>query len=111
MRYAATYGLMVATVFASGVVAQTGAQAGNHGNTLVTVAERWGLWAAITLALGAFCIWTLYKQSQFVQTTLVQLVIQNQKCIDGVAAAIRAAPDDCPVRKGWDSDSITPDDE
>lgn len=63
-------------------------------------AERWGLWAALTLLLVLAVLWGLYRIVTFVLTTLVELIQANQKCLTKVADAIKNAP--CGIN--WDSD-------
>jgi len=63
-------------------------------------AERWGLWAALTLVLVLAVLWGLYRIVTFVLDTLVDLIRDNQRCLTKVADAIRNAP----CGEEWDSD-------
>jgi len=60
--------------------------------TFSQTAERFGLWAALVLVLVGAALWYAYTQACFVQNTLVELVRQNQQCLDRVSNAIRNAP-------------------
>lgn len=68
--------------------------------TFTNAAERWGLWAALTLALVLAMLYGLYKIVGFVLTTLVGLLQENQHLMTKVADAIRHAP----CGADWDSD-------
>ncbi|HOW74284.1 MAG TPA: hypothetical protein PKY77_27080 [Phycisphaerae bacterium] len=63
-------------------------------------AERWGLWAALTLLLVLAVLWGLYRIVTFCLTTLVGLVEASQKCLTKVSEAIHNAP----CGDLWDSD-------
>lgn len=66
------------------------------------IAERFGLWAALSLLLVVGAVYALYQQSVFVQRTLVELVRANQRCIDRNTEALRDAP--CGLRQAGAQD-------
>jgi len=68
--------------------------------TFTNAAERWGLWAALTLVLVLTMLYGLYRIVGFVLTTLVTLVKDNQRLMTKVADAIKNAP----CGNDWDSD-------
>ena len=68
--------------------------------TFTNAAERWGLWAALTLALVLAMLYGLYRIVGFVLTTLVTLVKDNQHLMTKVADAIKNAP----CGNDWDGD-------
>ena len=72
-------------------------------------AERWGLWAAVALAMTGFAVYALYRQSVFIQDKLVSLIEDTRQALDRNTAAIANAPcgvglqdedsDDAPVKR------------
>jgi len=70
--------------------------------TFTNAAERWGLWAALTLALVLAMLYGLYRIVGFVLTTLVTLVKDNQRLMTKVADAIKNAP----CGNDWDGDDL-----
>jgi len=68
--------------------------------TFTNAAERWGLWAALTLALVLAMLYGLYRIVGFVLTTLVGLLQENQHLMTKVADSIKNAP----CGTDWDSD-------
>jgi hypothetical protein len=65
--------------------------------TFSSMAERWGLWAALTLVLIGAMMWALYKIVNFVLTTLVQLIERVERTLARVSDAIQ----DAPCGDGW----------
>lgn len=55
-------------------------------------AERWGLWAVVALLLVGAAGWALYKQTMFIQGTLVALVAQSIDSNRELRDALRHAP-------------------
>lgn len=55
-------------------------------------AERWGLWAAVALAMTGFAVYALYRQSVFIQDKLVSLIEDTRRALDRNTAAISNAP-------------------
>ena len=68
--------------------------------TFWTGAERWGLWAALTLVLVLSVLYGLYRIVNFVLTTMVELLAKTNRAIRRCADAFENAP--CGVK--WDSD-------
>ena len=66
-------------------------------NSFSNMAERWGLWAALTLVLIGAMMWALYKIVNFVLTTLVQLIGRTEHTLARVADAMQ----DAPCGQGW----------
>ena len=66
--------------------------------TFSSMAERWGLWAALTLVLIGAMMWALYKIVTFVLTTLVGLIERTERTLARVADAIQ----DAPCGEGWE---------
>ena len=72
-------------------------------------AERWGLWAAVALAMTGFAVYALYRQSVFIQDKLVSLIEDTRQALDRNTAAISNAPcgvglqeedsDDAPIKR------------
>jgi hypothetical protein len=62
-----------------------------------SMAERWGLWAALTLVLIGAMMWALYKIVTFVLTTLVGLIERTERTLARVADAMQ----DAPCGDGW----------
>jgi len=60
--------------------------------TFSDMAERWGLWAALTLVLIGAMMWALYKIVTFVLTTLVGLITRTEHTLARVADAMQDAP-------------------
>jgi len=56
------------------------------------MAEKFGLWATLSVVLVIASIIALYKQSVFVQTKLVDLIEDNQRCLIVVGKALEHAP-------------------
>ena len=71
--------------------------AGAETGTFSSMAERWGLWAALTLVLIGAMMWALYKIVNFVLTTLVQLIERVERTLARVADSIQ----DAPCGEGW----------
>ena len=70
--------------------------------TFSSMAERWGLWAALTLVLIGAMMWALYKIVNFVLTTLVELIERVEHTLAKVSETIQHAP----CGEGWtDSDT------
>ncbi len=55
-------------------------------------AERWGLWAAVTLVLVMAVLYAYWRQTIFVEKILVKLIEDNQRCIQANTSALRNAP-------------------
>ena len=68
--------------------------------TFTNAAERWGLWAAVTLALVVAMLYGLYRIVGFVLTTLVGLLQENQRLMTKVDDTIKNAP----CGTDWDGD-------
>lgn len=95
LRLASRYAVL-GTVWASALIAVSLRAADltpdPAGESFSAIAERFGLWAALSVVLVAGAIYGLYRQSLFVQRTLVDLIRCNQRCIDRNTDALRDAP-------------------
>lgn len=92
------FGLFALTTIAAAVSSML--LAAENGEVFTQAAERWGLWAALTLALILAMLWGLYRIVTFCLSTLVNLVEANQRCLTKVSEAIHNAP----CGDLWDSD-------
>ena len=61
-------------------------QAGEH------VADRWGLWPVLSLALVAMLMYFLWKQTQFVQGQFLEIMTDQIRTNRQVRDAIKGAP-------------------
>lgn len=68
--------------------------------TFLTVAEKYGLFAAMTVGLVVMLCLLLYRQMNFNQTTLVKLIEATHTVMMGTKDAVRG----CPCGDDWDSD-------
>lgn len=84
--------LLVSAVAATALRAAESVTAQQASETFWGLAERFGLWAALCVGLVGASVYWLYRQQRFVQETLVQLVKDNQRCLDRVSAALQDAP-------------------
>ena len=71
--------------------------ADNEVGVFSNMAERWGLWAALTLVMIGAMMWALYKIVNFTLTTLVQLIERVERTLARVSDTIQ----DAPCGKGW----------
>jgi hypothetical protein len=76
----------------------TGATADKAADSFSQIAERFGLWAALCVLLVLACVYAMYKQTVFVQTTLVKLITANQRAIERNTEALKDSP--CGRRQG-----------
>jgi hypothetical protein len=86
----------IGTLCASAVLALTARAAeltpNAAGEGFSALAERFGIWAALTVLLVAGAVYGLYRQSVFQTTTLVGLIRDVTRCIDRNTAALGDAP-------------------
>lgn len=92
------FGLFALTTIAAAVSSML--LAADSTETFWKGAERWGLWAALTLLLVLAVLWGLYRIVTFCLTTLVDLLNRTNRALTRVADAYERAP----CGDQWDSD-------
>ena len=105
IRYAALGILMSASVLstiAMGQITETAA-------TLESVADKWGIFASLTVGLIGFTVFMFYRESTTNRMVLNGLVERSIKSADGMADAMTALRDEQrsrPCTAGMDSDKF-----